>query len=749
VYFHAANLSYSLDGGLTSEGAGFPGFGPLTALEAPGYDHHDMWIDPTNGDRMISGHDGGLSISWNRGKSWLRQQLPVAQMYHVTVDNHVPYNVLGNRQDGPSYRGPSRAFMGGFFDMGIPRGMWHEVGGGESGFATPDPLNPDIVWSSASGTGARGGIVVRYNEKTRQFFQTEVWPESTGGWPAEELKYRFQWTFPLLISPHDNNMVFVTSQHVHRTTDGGQSWEVISPDLTTNDKSKQGISGGLTPDNIGVEYCCVIYAFDESPAQQGVFWAGSNDGLVHVSRDGGDTWDNVTGNIPGLPPLGTVRNINASKWDAGKAYVTIDFHQVGNFDPFIYKTEDFGESWTKITAGIPLSPLSYARNIREDPVRPGLLYAGTENALYISFDDGANWQSLHTNLPHTPMYWIAVQEHFNDLVLGTYGRGFWILDDLSPLQQLTPEVMDAAAHLFEPRQAYRFQPITPPEQHWQDPSAGQNPPYGAALSYWLAEKPEGALQLHVLDAAGDTVRTLSGSASAGINRVWWNLRGEPSTQIKLRTKPLHADWVQLGDERWRPAPTGRISVLVPPGTYTVALSVNDQTFTQPLEVLKDPNSEGTPADITAQTEMMQGLREDMNAAAELVNRIEWVRRQLYDQKAILLDQGDAEEIVEAADALDAELLAVEQELLQLKLTGTGQDAIRWPAMHVGKLNHLASGVAVADFGPTDSEREVHALLKDRFRGYEAEVNRILETGLVNFNRLLQERGLPNVIAVGG
>jgi hypothetical protein len=359
TYFLAAAYSVTKDGGWTSE--------VIRGQGRPGFDHHDMWIDPTNADRMIVAHDGGVSISENRGRSWFPVQLPVAQMYHVTVDNNIPYYVYGNRQDGPSMRGPSNSRVG-----GIPRGMWHSVGGGESGFATPDPVEPDIIWSSASGSGARGGIVVRYDERTRQYRHVEVWPESTGGWPAKELKYRFQWTFPLLISPHDRNTIYVTSQHVHRTTNGGQSWDVISPDLTTDDTTKMGISGGLTPDNIGVEYCCVIYAFDESPVQQGVFWAGSNDGLVHVSQNGGASWTNVTRNIPDLPPLGVVRNIDASRWDAGKAYITVEFHQVGNFDPYVYKTEDYGRRWTKITDGIPRGPLSYARNVREDPVRPGL-----------------------------------------------------------------------------------------------------------------------------------------------------------------------------------------------------------------------------------------------------------------------------------------------------------------------------------------------------------------------------------------
>ncbi len=467
VFFLTAAFVHSIDGGRTGMA--------LTGRQRPGGDYHDMWIDPTNGNRMIVGNDGGTAVSLNRGRTWHRVQLPIAQMYHVTADNEIPYNVLGNRQDGPSTRGPSNSRTSGNRGGFIARGMWHQVGGGESGFASPDPTDPNIVWSSASGSGARGGIVVRYNERTRQFRQVEVWPESTGGWPAADLKYRFQWTFPLLLSPHDNNTVYVTSQHVHRTTNGGQTWEVISPDLSTNDKSKQGISGGLTPDNIGVEYCCVIYAFDESPVRQGVFWAGTNDGLMHVSRDGGQSWTNVTEKIPNLPPDGVVRSIDASKWDAAKAYVAIEHHQQGNFEPHVYRTDNYGEDWDEIVDGIDVGPLSYAREILEDPVRPGLLYLGTENKIYVSFDDGDHWQSLMTNIPAAPMYDFVVQEHFNDLVVGTYGRGFWILDDLSPLQQLTPDVVASAAHLFEPRDAYRFQPITPPNSMPNDPSVVRSP----------------------------------------------------------------------------------------------------------------------------------------------------------------------------------------------------------------------------------------------------------------------------------
>jgi photosystem II stability/assembly factor-like uncharacterized protein len=737
AYFLTSGFARTYDGGRTYQNEG--------GLRRPGGDHHDMWIDPTDADRMIVVHDQGVSISQNRGETWLQVQLPIAQMYHVTADNAVPYNVMGNRQDGPSTRGPSNSLYfgrGGF----IPRGDWHAVGGGESGFATPDPLDPNVVWSSASGSGARGGIVVRHDERTRQFRNVEVWPESTGGWPAEDLRYRFQWTFPLLISPHDNNTLYVTSQYVHRTRNGGQSWDVISPDLTTNDKSRQGISGGLTPDNIGVEYCCVIYAFDESPVQQGVFYAGSNDGKVHVSRDDGETWTDVTGNFPDWPADGVVRGIDASKWDAGTAYLAVEAHQVGDFAPYVYRTEDFGESWTLITEGIADHPLSFTRSIQEDTERPGLLFLGTENRIYVSFDDGEEWQPLVNNMPPAPIYGLVVQDHFDDLVVGTYGRGFWILDDITPLQQLTDEVRASAAHLFEPRDAYRFHGRTTPWTMPHDMTVGENPPYGASLNYWLDEASAGRrVTLTIADEGGTVVRTLRGTAEAGLNRVWWDLEGEPSTPIRLRTPPLYADWVNLGPDRMRRR--SGMSLLQPPGTYTVTLEVGGaDAATRQLTVLKDPNSEGTVADIRAQTAALAEIRDDLERTAQAVNRIEWVRRQLYDLVAVLESQGDAGDLVEAAVALDEQLIAVEEELILLRTTGTGQDGVRWPAKVAEKLGHLRGGVASADFPPTDQHREVRGVLLVIIQRAEADLERILEGDLADFNRLLTERGLNPLIS---
>src|SRR5262249_41059035 len=324
------------------------------------------------------------------------------------------------------------------------------------------------------------------------------------------------------------------------TSEDGQRWQVISPDLTTNDKSKQGFSGGLTGDNIGVEYFSTIFAIAESPKEKGLIWVGTNDGLVQLTRDGGKNWTNVTKNIPNLPQWGTVSNIEPSRYAAGAAYLTVDFHQGNNRDPFIYKTKDYGKTWQAITNGIPRSMLSYAHCIREDPVRPGLLYVGTENGLYLSFDDGENWQPLQSNMPRAPVYWMVVQEHFNDLVIATYGRGFWILDDLTPIQQMNQTVRDSNVHLFPPRPAYRFRQGTVAVTMPEDPSAGQNPPYGAAINYYLKTAPAGDVRISIADAKGQTVRTLAGTKNVGLNRIVWNLEDEQTTEVHLRTSPAYA-----------------------------------------------------------------------------------------------------------------------------------------------------------------------------------------------------------------
>lgn len=737
TYYLTAGFARSTDGGDTAR--------MMTGGASPGGDNHDIWIDPTNPNRMAVANDGGVSISTTRGQTWYRIQLPIAQMYHVTVDNRIPYYVYGNEQDDPSYRGPSRSGGGGVSGS-IPRSAWQPVGGGESGWATPDPVDPNIIWSSASGSGSIGGIVERYDLRNGQMRRVEVWPDQTNGSPAADLKYRFVWTFPLTISPHDHKKLYVGSQFVHQTTDDGQSWQVISPDLTTNDKSKQGFSGGLTGDNIGVEYFSVIFAIAESSREKGLIWAGSNDGLVHVTRDGGKNWTNVTKNIPGLPPLGTISNIEPSRYESGSAYITVDFHQVNNRDPFIYKTKDFGKTWKAITNGIPRSMLSYAHCIREDPVRRGLLYVGTENGLYVSFNDGEKWEPLQSNLPPAPVYWMVVQEHFNDLVVGTYGRGFWILDDLTPVQQMNQQAREASAHLFAPRPTYRFRQSTQPVTMSDDPATGQNPPYGAAITYNLKSVPAGDVKIKIEDAKGQLVRTLNGTKHIGLNRVTWNLEGEPTTEVRMRTAPAFAPEIRLGPDGTRNAPgAGRLSILMPPGNYTVKLAVAGQNLAQPLIIKKDPNSGGTEVDITSQTSMMLELRNDTEAGAQMVNQIEFIRSQIDRLMATLNTGSDSVAVKSAADAFDKKLIEIEEDLIQRRLTGQGQDTVRWPPKLLTKINYLAGGLASGDFAPTKQQREVHALLKQQLTALRQRLNDVLNKDLMAFNKLLADNNIKNAI----
>ncbi|MDX6557901.1 MAG: hypothetical protein QOF72_950 [Blastocatellia bacterium] len=741
TYFLTAAYNVSLDGGETTRTtAGFGG--------SPGGDNHDIWIDPTDPNRMAVANDAGVSLSVTRGRSWQRIQLPIAQIYHVTVDNQVPYYVYGNKQDGPSYRGPSRTGGGGGggFGAGIPRSAWIGVAGGESGWATPDPVDSNVIWSSASGSGSVGGIVERFDLKTGQSRNVEVWPDQVNGSTAADLKYRFVWTAPLTISPHDHNKIYIGSQFVHVTTDGGNSWQVISPDLTSNDKSRQGFSGGLTGDNIGVEYAPVVFAIAESPKEAGVIWAGTNDGIVQITRDGGKNWTNVTKNIPNLLSWGTVSNIEPSRYNAGAAYITVDGHQVNNRDPFIYKTSDYGKTWKAITNGIPHTMLSYAHCVREDPVRPGLLYVGTEGGLFVSYDDGGNWQPLQANLPHAPVYWIAIQENFHDLVIATYGRGFWILDDITPLQQANAEVLNSSAHLFAPRAAYRFRGITVPYSSSDDPTAGQNPPYGASINYYSKAAPAADPSLKIVNAEGQTVRTIRGTRNAGINRVWWDLRTEQSREVRLRTSPAYAPEVRVGPEGWRALPEGgRMALLVPPGTYTVKLTIDGQEFSQPLTVLKDPNVAGNDGDIQKQTAMLFDLRKDLESAADIVNQIESIRGQLENLKSLLRTNA---EVRTAADNLDKKLIDIEDNLIQRKITGQGQDTVRFPPKLISKLNYLAGGVNSGDFAPTTQQIEVQTMFEAQLASLRKRLDDVVSGDVGNFNRLLREKNIPNIVATG-
>jgi photosystem II stability/assembly factor-like uncharacterized protein len=698
LYFVSVRFSWSLDGGLTK------------APNPPraGGDLHDVWIDPENADRMMVGDDGGVGISVDRGKSWTRIVLPNAQMYHVFVDNRVPYSVYGNRQDGYSYMGTSNSR-----ENGRSIGLWTAVGGCESGFAVPDTVDPNIVWSGCYDAGLE-----RYDNSTRMARAVEVWPEAGYGVPPKDMKYRWNWTFPIAISPHDHNTVYVGSQYIHRTRNGGQSWEVISPDLTTNDTTKQRSSGGLVTDNLYVESSIVVFAIAESPTAKGVIWAGTMDGLVQLTRDDGKTWTNVTPN--GVIKFAAVSNVEPSKFDAGTAYISVDAHQMNDRDPYIYKTTDYGKSWRLISGGIPKSTFSYVHCVREDPVRRGMVYAGTENGVWFSLDDGANWQPLQNNLPHAPVSWLVVQPHFDDLVISTYGRGFWILDDVAALRNLDRAVNGSQrAAMLPVRDAYRFRKLQNRHSAPNSLVGGEDPPYGAAINVFVRRgvEPESAVvigataerttaatepndrrtglrntpaapsaradsarqraeasadtlarrdstarrdsvRFTITDAQGRVVRRLTvPPARTGLNRVWWDLRYDSPRAAKLRVPPPAHAHVRVNGSR--PLVTwdldivgGQVGPLVAPGTYTVVAVVGRDSVSAPIRVLRDPNTTATDADIAAQLAESLDLRSDMNATVDMIDQAEWVRKQIADLSFLFNERKkDARERAVAGDGV--------------------------------------------------------------------------------------------------
>jgi hypothetical protein len=533
------------------------------------------------------------------------------------------------------------------------------------------------------------------------------------------------------------------------TTDKGRSWKIISPDLSTNDESKMGPSGGLTRDNLAVEFGCVVFAIAESPIEEGCIWAGTNDGLVHITRDGGQNWTNVTKNIPNLPEWGTVSNIEPSRYAAGTAYMTVDFHQMNGRDPYVYKTTDYGKTWKSLSATIPKSVFSYCHWIHEDPVRQGLLYLGTENAIYVSFDDGKKWMPLQNNLPHAPVHHMVIQEHFNDLVVGTYGRGFWIMDDITPLQQLTDDVLKSAAHLFKPRHTYRMHSIT----------GGPRVNTRASINYYLKEPSKKPVTITILDDTGEVISTLRGPGRKGINRVNWNLRHPGARATKLRTKPpgnphlveekrFAALWAREG---WYPLLSwgsfaGFGGFMVAPGNYTIKLNVGDQEFTQVLEIKKDPRSEGTQAGIEAMIAMQKEVRENLNTVSDMISQIEWMRKQIYDTKDMLKASGGSKDVIAGIDAFDKKLRSVEDELFQKMGAEGDTKSFRFPQKLYFKLAVFAGDLANSvDFAPNKQQKEVHAVLKERLDTQKGRFEELLSTDLPAFNGMLKQNNLPSVV----
>ncbi len=739
VYFPSNGMGVTYDGGETAEQIPWMG------------DNHDMWADPTNGDRIMIGHDLGVSITTTHGKQWNSMRLPIGQMYHVATDTRIPYDVYGQMQDYASLRGPSNSRSG----SGIHPSLWTTTAGCETGWNIPDPVDPDIVWG-----GCYSGVVERFDLRTHMSQSVSPWPERTMGAPAKNVKLRMNWTFPIAISPFDHNTVYAGSQYVHATHDGGRTWQAISPDLTLNDKSMQGDSGGLTLDNLSVEYAGVVFAIAESPKEKGQIWAGTNDGQLQVTRDGGADWTNVTANLPGLFPKMTFESIEPSRYDAGTCYVAVDGHQVDNFEPWLYETTDYGRTWKRIVNGIPKGMLSYTHVLREDPVRRGLLYAGTENGLYVSFDDGGRWEPLQNNLPHAPVYWLTIQEHFNDLVVGTYGRGYWILDDVTPLQQFAPAVSNETVHLFKVRDAYRFRTIERRDLAPSGTSMGRNPAYGASITYFLKAAAKTA-DVTIAGPDGTVIRTLHAPTDAGVNRLAWDLRYEPSHEVKLRTTPPGNPHIweekRFKGKDWRPIEyyginETRRGPLVAPGTYTVKLTVDGRSATQPVTVLKDPNSGGTDTDVAAATRLWLDIYHDVNTTADMINQIEWTRKQIEELQKALADDRSRADVVASATALDRKLQGVEDQLMQKTLAEGDLKSFRgaiqlylkylWLTAEVGAGAADVSGNA--DLAPTQPELEVYKVLADRLKTARDEFTQLYQQAIPAFNEQWKAKGVSLV-----
>lgn len=728
VYSLSVRFVQSLDGGKTRE----------RRPPSGGGDNHDMWIDPTNPDRMMVAHDGGASITLNHGKSFQRVVLPIAQMYHVAVDDQIPYNVFGNRQDGWSYMGPSNSLQG-----YIPLGLWKGVGGCESGFAKPDPNDNNIIWS-----GCYDGGLERHDLRTGYSRDVRVWPEAGYGWAPKDMKYRWHWNFPLSYSTHVKSRVYVGSQFVHQSDDGGQSWQIISPDLTLNDKSHQESSGGVAIDNLMTFDGATLFAIEESPLEAGLIWVGTNDGQVQLTRDAGKNWTNLTANIKGLPAWGTVANIQPSKYNAGAAYVSIDLHQMGDFDPYIYKTEDYGKTWTKISDGIPKSESSFVHVIKEDPKREGMLYAGIDKGIYISHNDGKSWARLRNNLPPAPVYWMEVQERFDDLVVGTYGRGYYILDDLGAIRNA--DKLGADPMVFEMRDAYRFNSRESIKTDGPSNNSGQNPPDGAIINYYLPTKHEGNLLLEIQSMSGEVIRTLEPSKEKGVNRTVWNMRYESTYRPRLQTQPPGRPWVQLNGEGWRPLTTwdldlnaGQLGPKVVPGKYKAVLKLMDKDdnllneMSQEFNVLKDPFSEGTIADIQAQVDFSLQLRDAMNIAVNSINAVEKLRSEL---ESIIAEESD-KKIQKEALRLKVIAEEIAGKLYDIHLTGAREDAFRSPMQLYGRLSALASDIIGSgiDFKPTNQQGEVSEILNERLQNAVKQFEQIQENDIQKFNKALEKK----------
>jgi photosystem II stability/assembly factor-like uncharacterized protein len=748
----------SLDGGHT-----------FFTVPTPHADNHDLWIDPRNPLRMIEGNDGGACISFDGSASWsIAYNQPTVEFYHVTTDTQVPYRIYGSQQDNTSISLPNRSSL-----AGITQIDWHTIGGGESGYIAVRPDDPNIVFA-----GNYQGYITRYDHRSRQSRDISVWPELASGWGAKDQKYRFQWTAPILLSPHDPNTLYITGNLVFRSSDEGASWQAISPDLTRNDESKLGASGGpISGDNTGAEYYCTIFAFAESPLQPGLFWAGSDDGLIHISRDHGESWQNIT--PESLPEWALISVIEASPHDPATAYVAATCYKTDDFRPYLLKTNDYGRTWTQITTGLRAD--DFTRVIREDALRRGLLFAGTETAIYVSFDDGAHWQLLRLNLPVVAIHDIVVKD--DDLIVATHGRAFWVLDDITPLRRITADVQSEYAHLFPPRPVIRYMTVggfsqipdtgsfyrqtgvatitarrvkkANGETATINLNAGQNPPDGVIVYYYLKEKPAETIKLTFLDVLGKEIKTLTSEEKQEQLPVSEKVLGSQEKEKQERFVPKEAGLNRfVWDMRYPDATNvdgfvGGEGVLfgpvVAPGTYQVQLTVGQQTYTQQFEVCKDPRVTATQEDLDAQCALRLRIRDKLSQTHNAITMLRDLRTQVENWQRYMQDHPQHEAVSLASQTLIKGLTAIEEELIQVKAK-TRQDTLNHPAKLNAKLAALVSVVSSADAAPTS---QTYALFDDLSARIDAQLQALqtlIDTDVASFNALMRASDVAVLVA---
>lgn len=705
VYVMNVRYHRSTDGGST-----------FSTYNAPHGDHHDLWIAPENNQRMIIADDGGAQVSFDAGENWSTYyNQPTAQFYRVTTDNAFPYRIYVAQQDNSTIRIRHRSD-----GNSITEDDWEETAGGESAHIAVDPNNNDIVYG-----GSYGGFLTRVNHSNNTVRAINVWPDNPMGYGAEGMKYRFQWNFPIIFSKHDPKKLYTFSNHVHLSTNEGQSWELMSPDLTRNDPTKLVSSGGpITQDNTGVEYYATIFAAGESPIKEGLLWVGSDDGLIHVSKDGGTNWENVT--PKNMPEWNMINSIEPSAFDEGTCYVAATRYKLGDFTPYLYKTEDYGKTWKLITKGIPSE--HFTRVLREDPAQKGLLYAGTETGMYISFNDGKSWDPFQLNLPIVPITDLAVKE--NSLIVATQGRSLWMIDDLTVLHQLNANTASKDAVLFKPKDAYR----TKGNKGRPSLTAGENMPAGVVTHMYFKDlKESDKVHLTYTSKAGDTLAHFSSDAKdpkeklavkTGGNTHVWDTRGEGAERLK----GMILWWANLNGPK------------AVPGSYNVHLNYNGTSQSQSFEILPDPRAEVSVAEMQEQYDFITAINATVNEAHTAIKKIRSINEKLSAFEVQYKDDASVADLVAQSKALRERFSTVEKALYQTQ-NRSGQDPLNFPIRLTNKLAHLNSLVSLDDFGPTEQDKAVQQELTAAIEVQLKEFNTLVDQEIATFNQAFNEKQL--------